>query len=243
MGAVEHDVAELDARQRADATALRTELAELRRQMGDMERAAHAPLGAGGGWAREEDTTVIMVSAKQQVPKEAVAAGIQELLDNAGAAPEWTKLEGDALGSRFTLRFMGERGLAERRARKTLGCMRLQAGKWRELVAKQVDGQLVALSLGPDKNRRRVAHEIALRRVKLALVESGQFAGPIFMDRADYSLSCRWKSFVRVSIAGPASEPQLEWNGVALRQLGLERRALEGPATRALAPEAQEWSL
>eukprot|EP00959_Pyramimonas_sp_CCMP1952_P245099 5122371-Pyramimonas_sp.AAC.1 len=82
------------------------------------------------------------------------------------ATSDSVDLEGEALAQRFVLRFKGDTGLASRRANKVLGAMRIGPSDWRRLACRTPGGEPVEVSIGPDKNRSQITHELALKKLK-----------------------------------------------------------------------------
>eukprot|EP00959_Pyramimonas_sp_CCMP1952_P292030 6107794-Pyramimonas_sp.AAC.1 len=122
----------------ADFGRLRQEMADLRTEMGVVASATPQAPMLETGWSRPIDPTILSIVARSNVPKEAVAQALQQLLVDAelhNLTPEATRLEGEEMGRHFKLRCVGAVGLATRRVGKLVGLLRTGPSTWREFAA------------------------------------------------------------------------------------------------------------
>ncbi|CAK0898535.1 unnamed protein product, partial [Prorocentrum cordatum] len=144
----------------------------------DHLHAAEVRLSEGGGWDREPDSADVSILSKVAGSKEAVDAALAPLLSDAALGPDTTTLEGELVAQRYLLRCSGAAELAARRIDKLLQHRRVGPREWRSIPAQAPDGSQVVLSLGRDRNRKQVAAELALKKIKMALmvaIASGLF--------------------------------------------------------------------
>ena len=117
--------------------------------------------------------------------------------------------------------------------------MRLAAGSWRELTAAAAGQRTVALAVGPDKSRRTIAQEMALRRIKQSF--EGGVVGRFFVDKTAFTITQRWTPIVKVC-CHPDGTTELLWNTQGLEKLGLREAVMEQLASEALRKAAITWS-
>ena len=220
---------------------LKHELELLRREMLVVKSATPTAPAASPAWDRPIDLGIVVVNAREPIPKASLGGALAEVVRDSGTNPEHFTVEGEAIGSRFVLRFTGTAGLAARRAQKFLQGSQNSKKTWKDIVAQTPTGAQVRVSVGPDKNRRMVAHELLLKKAQRAVVHL--LDRKVFIDKREYTLSINWKHFLCIEVPDAASGPKLRWNMAALRALGLERAPLEQAVKGALEPEAAEWCL
>ena len=91
-----------------------------------------------------------------------------------------------------------------------------------------------------DKSRATVAHEIALRKVRVAM-ESAKPGLKLFMDKATFAVTYRWTPLVRVRCS-PSAPTELQWNMAGLQQHNLDVAEFKAAAAAAVQEVAVQWT-
>ena len=118
--------------------------------------------------------------------------------------------------------------------------MRRGDGTWRSLEADGAGDRKVPVSVGPDKSRKTIATEIALKRIKGAL-ETANPTMRFWVDRSAQTITSRWQPVLRVE-ADPVEPPTITWCTSGLANLGLSRETLEPVAEGAVQATQHQWS-
>ena len=96
------------------------------------------------------------------------------------------------------------------------------------------------VSAGVDKSRSTIAHEVALRKVRVAM-EGVRPGLKLFMDKASFAVTYRWTPLVQVRCS-PTAPTELQWNLAGLSQHGFSAADFKPAATAAIQEIAVQWS-
>ena len=173
-------------------------------------------------WDRQTSKTIIKVSANNMVSRDAVSNGIKEWMDNS-ATPDGWKLSGESLGKQFTIRLLGEPGLAFNRCRKALEALRREDGTWRETKISSPTNVVTPLYFEVDKNAKTMCEEGCLRKLKRLVSE--QTDQDVHLSRRDRLVSIRWQPLVTVSAAS-RDDITVKWHNEVLQKINLDKGAL-----------------
>ena len=186
------------------------------------------------GYARSLDASVVKLRCSEKISKMAAVEGIEEVLREMGAKPEWTAWESkDDIGKLHILRFTGIDGCAEKRTTKFLQLQRLPKG-WRKLSATTPDGEKKDLFISGDKNRKMVRTEIVTKKLATLLAErypSAQIVG----KRQEGRVYSGWLPLARVRV-DTEEQTDIEWCAQTADKLKVDRTAILEAIREAVAP-------
>jgi len=186
------------------------------------------------GYARSLDTSVVKIRCAEKISKMAAMEGIEEVLREMGAKPDWTTWESkDDIGKTHSLRFTGIDGCAEKRTTKFLQLQRLPKG-WRKLCATTPDGEKKDLFISGDKNRKMVRTEIVTKKLATLLAErypNAQIVG----KRQEGRVFTGWLPLARVRV-DTEEQTDIEWCVQTADKLKVDRAAILEAVREAVAP-------
>eukprot|EP00959_Pyramimonas_sp_CCMP1952_P072697 1518821-Pyramimonas_sp.AAC.1 len=140
----------------------------------------------------------MVVRCPEEVPREEVIKSITPWLEAANfTMGQEVVVAGDPVAKQFTLEFQGPM-LATRESRRKQAhtCLRLATGKWRDFFV-DLPAKRVPLYVGNDKNRKEIATEIALKKLRNTLQKEAGLT--TFMDRDGGRLLARWEPLAKVA--------------------------------------------
>ena len=147
---------------------LKADLSLLRKQLAVADTKPRSKsVGAVPRDPDESDPCLVRLSSANLVALDAVQTSVNALLARAELKPDVAELQGPQLGRNFRLVFIGDDGLASRRARKTSNCLRLANGTWENLLVTRPEGQgQERLFVGLDRSSNEIKKSRSLRFLK-----------------------------------------------------------------------------
>ena len=224
----DHGMAIGDIRQRLEVlegerAGMRDRLTQLSTGLAVAEAAAsQSPLLAGAeDFERAVDTTILKVRTAEAVARRAVLALFADIVQREmGLAAEAFSVEGDELSKLFVVRFSGNGGLAEARARKFMQLQRV-GGKWRAHNVLDEHGVARQVFVDGDKNRKQIRTEVITK--KLAQILTSKTKQQLFGRRAEGKVFHAWVPVAKVEVRGPGMEYSVLWNAAKVEELEIPK--------------------
>ena len=190
-------------------------------------------------FSREENKTILKLSAKESLTK----AAVEEFVKNWLQQPrdEYWTLSGPELGRKFTIQFIGSGQIAARRADKANQSQRLGPGSWqRHKIGAAADGKLHDVFIGVDKNLNTVKTEMAIKRIKKAVVfVFPSLASLTYGVKSEGVLSIDFVPTAKV-IVHPVEETTIQWNNAAVSQFNLDKERIASKFKELMGDKAKE---
>ena len=185
-------------------------------------------------WDAPPDPAELVINCRETMGRLAIISALEPLIDlmameNLPDGRKPWKIMGGRAGSRFQLVFLGEEGLAARRARKFIEVgLKDESGEWKEVTARNARGESKPLFIGPSKSKKQNFEEGCLRKMGAAVKElrlaAGKDAVTTWIQKTDLVLYLDEVPLVHVFAEKPG-RPQWTFGPTRLAELGISREA------------------
>lgn len=173
---------------------------------------------------RAPDLGIIRIGAPSLVARDAVRTALEPWLADAGLDDPKFQLTGPVVGQKFSIRVLGQAGLAAKLAQKALELLRLPDGSWREPAAVSPTGVQVRLYISEDKSPKQNKIEACGRRLLRAVKRVG-ITQSIHLNRKEGSISVDWKPLAKVQVHSK-EEVSILWNALVVTELSIDKSAI-----------------
>ena len=166
---------------------------------------------------RDIDVTILQINCRVEFPRNHIRDAILPFMQEAGLAEaDWSVTSFASPAKKFSVKFGGIPGQAERRVEKVLQVLRAGPdGKWRTVTARTAAGNTDNIFIGRDRNPAMVKREIATKN--LATVIKDLFPTvTVFPNRAQGIISCGWKPIAKIEVHPEQAPTEIKWNVPAL---------------------------
>ena len=174
---------------------------------------------------RKIDVTIIKVSSKELVDKDAVFNKVSGLSAEADIGQEHFKVNGDNVAKKFTVQFTGPAQTAERRVEKVLTLLRQGNGAWRQIFAVSPARRETQLFFGPDKSGKQIKTEMESKRLHQAFKDVHSDLNP-FLLRKEGIISISWVPVARVEVFPKGQSTVVHWNSAVVERHGIDKNRL-----------------